>query len=109
MGMRDIVYQQNALAKCASARVIWTAPALLAPPVIMAGVDATGLLQRLGGKKASAARLGVLLAAQGLVLRYGVPPTIALYPIKASLPAAELEPEFRGEDPSRMLFFNKGL
>jgi hypothetical protein len=35
---------QNALAKCASARVIWTAPALLAPPVIMAGVDATGLL-----------------------------------------------------------------
>jgi hypothetical protein len=67
-----------------------------------------GLTQRLG-KRAAAARLAVLLAAQGCALRYGVPPTLALYPIKASLPAGHLEPQFHGADPTRMLFFNKGL
>ena len=100
---------QDALAKCSLARVIWTAPCIILPSVVMAAVDSTKFLDRVG-KRAQTVRLGVNLAVQGLILRYAVPPAMAVFPQRACLPASSLESEYGGDtNPTRKLYFNKGL
>jgi hypothetical protein len=87
------------VSRCSMARIVWNIPCLLLPPLIMDRL--MPFLPRVPSLR-MAAELVVITS----LIFIGVPPALALFPQRDSLPGRRLEPEFHGHE---RLFFNKGL
>jgi tricarboxylate carrier len=106
---RSLVAGQQGITKCCIARMLWNAPPMIIPPLIMA---------KLGGLSAfkSSPRL-TLVAEVGIIgacIMAAVPPALGAFPQTDSIAASGLEPQFQGKkdskgQPINTFFFNKGL
>lgn len=99
----------EAIFQTAITRVVLPAPLLITPPIVMMGLQRTGLFAAL-----PALRLPVEAVVCAAVFIFGLPFAISLFPQEGSLPAAKLEPQFHHVVDSQgrrveTFFFNKGL
>ena len=78
---------QLGLAKCCAARVIWSAPPLLLPPLIMSGLCKT-VLKNAGPRAVAVTEVFVI---GGLLLGV-VPASLAVFPENDSMPGLTLNP-----------------
>eukprot|EP00053_Salpingoeca_punica_P004891 m.51520 g.51520 ORF g.51520 m.51520 type:complete len:329 (-) comp12997_c0_seq1:463-1449(-) len=100
---------RDALFKCSLARVIWTVPGMLIPPVIMAALDRFKAV-RSSPRLRMVSEIGVIALTIWAVLPFA----IAVFPQRDSLPTSRLEPELRNlqtDDgkPVERVWFNKGI
>lgn len=98
---------QMGLAKCMLARVIWSAPPMLMPPVIMHLLGKNVL-------KTASPRVKVLteIAIIGLTLLVFIPPSLAIFPENSSMPVSSLEASWQGRKELEgvgQVYYYKGL
>eukprot|EP01084_Bolivina_argentea_P087478 158004_1 len=106
---KSIVAGQDAVGKCAIARIIWNIPCMMLPAVLMSQVEKIPVIKRNPRVKAIT-ELGILTG----FLVVAISPALAIFPQKDSLPVDKLEPEFKNlvdsqNRPIKSLWFNKGL
>eukprot|EP00055_Hartaetosiga_balthica_P003680 m.8608 g.8608 ORF g.8608 m.8608 type:complete len:332 (+) comp3198_c0_seq1:27-1022(+) len=99
---------RDAIEKCAITRALWCIPICM-PPFIMASLEKIPIMKA-NKKIALAVELVVIFAC----IQIGVPPALAAFPQRDSLPVNVLEEEFQNRTDGNgnrvdRVFFNKGL
>lgn len=105
----SLIAGKSAIGKCCVARMLWNAPPMIIPPILMAKLAGIGPF-------AASARLR-LIAEVGIIaacIMTAVPAALGAFPQTDSIAAASLEPEFHGKKDSKgqpitTFFYNKGL
>mmetsp|Transcript_73912 Transcript_73912/g.173531 ORF Transcript_73912/g.173531 Transcript_73912/m.173531 type:complete len:125 (-) Transcript_73912:42-416(-) len=106
---RSVIAAKQGISKCCAARVLWSIPILVLPPLVMARVERVPAIARNPRLRLAAE----ILLISG-ILWGAVPAAIAVFPQKDSAMASELEPEIaarsdRHGQPLSKVTFNKGL
>ena len=97
----------RAVAQSAASRVFTNIPTLVLPPLLMTFLAARGAFK---GPRAGLKESLTQLSAIGTCLFVFLPPSIAVFPQRASVKLGQLEPELQAlGDADETVFFNKGL
>ncbi|EGD76799.1 sideroflexin 5 [Salpingoeca rosetta] len=105
---KSVVAGRDALKKCSIVRALWCIP-ICCPPLIMSLVDKVKVIRQ-NPRLRFIAELVVIGASVG----FGVPPALAAYPQRDSLPVTAIESRFHNlidesGKPIDRVYFNKGL
>lgn len=103
----DEALTDRLLMPCVSSHLIVDSPTLIFPPILMTFLAARGAFK---GPRAAILENLTQLTAIGLCLYVFLPPSIAVFPQRASVPLGKLEPHLRKlGDKEEIVYFNKGL
>jgi tricarboxylate carrier len=106
---------RTGLMKCVLTRILWNIPSMTVAPLAVARLERMKLFQ-----KSRVARGLMQIAVFGAAIRYGVPPSLAVFPqrdricVKKTWTQLELEPQFhnlktKSGKPIECFYYNKGL
>jgi hypothetical protein len=104
---KSAIAGELAVAQSAASRVFTNIPTLVLPPLLMTFLAARGAFR---GPRAGLKESLTQLTAIGTCLFVFLPPSIAVFPQRASVKLGKLEPELRAlGDADETVYFNKGL
>ena len=95
----------QAIAQVVPSRIGMAIPGMFIPPLVMSKLEKTATFVKNPWLKAP-----VTVVMTGLCLTFSTPLCCALFPQKASIPAAQVEPHLTQKFPGhKEFFYNKGL